>query len=147
MTQYTNLQVRFEIANPGELPNPPNTLPRGWPRLVRLKSVPGVLLRGLRERATAPLRLPELDRILAACVPDVDPGDSVAAEGGIDRPAEAVTTIDSYPECPGLDANGPWSASFGPYGFRIAARPGRRPWLTCRPRGNAARHGRTLVNA
>jgi hypothetical protein len=34
----------------------------------------------------------------------------------------------------GIGSLAPWVSTMSPFGFRIAARPGRRPCLTCRPK-------------
>lgn len=46
----------------------------------------------------------------------------------------------------GIGGLAPWVSTMSPFGFRIAARPGRRRCLTCRPKDRGAVRVRSFIN-
>lgn len=66
------------------------------------------------------------------------------ADWASDEPV--VSDITALRARSGIGSLAPWVSTMSPFGFRIAARPGRRPCLTCRPRDRRAIGVRPFLN-
>lgn len=58
----------------------------------------------------------------------------------------AVSEIGALRARIGIGGPVPWRITMSPFGFRIAARPGRRPCLTCRLKDPGAVGVRSFIN-
>lgn len=58
----------------------------------------------------------------------------------------AVSEITALRARIGIGGLAPWVSTMSPFGFRIAARPGRRPCLTCRPKDRGSIGARPFLN-
>lgn len=58
----------------------------------------------------------------------------------------AVSEIATLRARIGIGGLASWGSTISPFGFRIAARPGRRPCLTCRPKDRGGIGVRPFLN-